>query len=62
MAVSLCSSIAKRCSHLNAALVCTVSKRLVRFLRFTPVGLSISRTFRWHYMVSVRGGAGVYWF
>ncbi|MBE4453743.1 DUF3265 domain-containing protein [Vibrio parahaemolyticus] len=42
-----------RCSRLNAALVCKVSKRLVRLLRFTPVGLPMSRSFRWHYMGSV---------
>ncbi|CED71056.1 putative uncharacterized protein [Aliivibrio wodanis] len=55
-----------RCSPLNAALVYKSRKgilfqELVRLLCFAPVGLLISRTFRWHYMGSVRGWVVTYW-
>ncbi|TOQ04434.1 hypothetical protein CGH04_22600 [Vibrio parahaemolyticus] len=68
MAFSLCSSIAKRCSHLNAALVRDWYQRSkfrclsVLFPSFTPELACLSRSFRWHYMRSFRFDYTVYGF
>ncbi|TBT15559.1 hypothetical protein D5E83_24245 [Vibrio parahaemolyticus] len=68
MAVSLRSSIAKRCSHLNAALVRDWHQRLkiqclsASFPSFTPEWACLSRSFRWHYVWSVCVDFTVYGF
>ncbi|TBT61861.1 hypothetical protein CGI06_24610 [Vibrio parahaemolyticus] len=68
MAVSLRSSIAKRCSHLNAALVRGWHQRSkfrclsVSFPSFTPEWACLSSSFRWHYMRSFRFDFSVYGF
>ncbi|TPA68584.1 hypothetical protein DXJ77_25060 [Vibrio parahaemolyticus] len=68
LAVSLRSSIAKRRSHLNAALVRDKHRRLkiqcllVSFPRFALDRACLSRSFRWHYMRSARVDFTVYGF
>ncbi|TBT47650.1 hypothetical protein D5E75_22995 [Vibrio parahaemolyticus] len=68
MAVSLRSSIAKRRSHLNAALALgwhqrlKVSCLLVSFPSFTPDKMYLSCSLRWHYMSYFRFDFTVYGF
>ncbi|TOC26330.1 hypothetical protein CGJ87_24150 [Vibrio parahaemolyticus] len=68
MAFSLRSSIAKRRSHLNAALVRDWHQRLkfrclsVSFPSFSLDQMCLSRSFRWHYMRSARVDFTVYGF
>ncbi|TOA17858.1 hypothetical protein CGK32_23150 [Vibrio parahaemolyticus] len=68
MAFSLRSSIAKRRSHLNAALVRDGHLRskfrclFVSRSSFTPDQMCLSRSFRWHYMRSFRFNLTVYGF
>ncbi|TOG44373.1 hypothetical protein CGJ01_22795 [Vibrio parahaemolyticus] len=68
MAVSLRSSIAKRRSHLNAALVRDWHQRLkiqclsVPCSSFSLDQMCLSRSFRWHYMRSVCVDITVYGF